>query len=1008
MRIFCTILFCCLTACFHEVFAQPYFQQHVDYTIEVTLDDKNHFLHGHETFVYTNHSRDTMDVLYIHLWPNAYKNAKSALAKQKMSRGDFFLLYAGESDRGYIDSLAFNVDGIDVEMQPHKGFEDIVIINLPKSIGPGQHVVVSTPFRVKLPSGSISRLGHIGESYQITQWYPKPAVYDLDGWHEMPYLNQGEFYSEFGSFDVKITLPSNYTVGATGDLQTREELDRMDSLARLPLQKNVARDASGNLQYPESSSRIKTLHYKQQNVHDFGWFADKTWNVRKGEATLPHSKRKVTTWALFTPSEAAIWEKSALQAINDGLYYYSLWSGDYPYNQCTAVDGTISAGGGMEYPNVTVIGNSGSESALQTVIIHEVGHNWFYGILGSNERDNAWMDEGINSFFETRTILATNPDKQKLDISIQGIDIDKALSISDLSYQYITEELAYLITARNYADQPMQLPSDYFSDINYGAIVYKKSALAFNYLMNYLGEEMMNACMAAYFEEWKFKHPQPENLQAVFERVSNKDLSWFFDRLINTKERVEYKLIRAKFDAANGKSPNQIRVKVKNNGEIAGPFSVDVVRDGALITRKWFDGIQQLSTRVVEMDGQKGDDIKINNAFGIPEYKRSNNLSRTSGIFRKIEPLHLNFLTGVDHPEKSQIFWAPIAGWNNYNKWMIGALLHNTTLPKQDFSWRIAPMYSPSTNWLNGYALIEKDNGKVACGIRAQRFAFSNFYIKDTHHILGYRLISPFVRINIFPKRFKKDWTGFIQAEWFFIRGKFSRNQGIELQSFAISANNLPNQGEANVMRIQGKASKKMLRSRLDLKTDLQSGELLDWGIMLQTEASFDYIYRGKGKRHWSTRAYIGLTNGELPLSASGQNGNNDYLYDGHMLGRTEYTGILSRQYLPSQGGLFLPSGADLQSREMLISLRSQWEAPFRLPLALFAGAAAVNQERYILTAGIALPIIRNIFEVYVPLVHGDRHGIESLHEKVLFRDLITFQLNIDMANPFNLIKKLH
>ena len=124
----------------------------------------------------------------------------------------------------------------------------------------------------------------------------------------------------------------------------------------------------------------------------------------KDSVKLPHSGRYVTTWAMFTANEQDLWRKSP-DYLNKSTYYYSLWNGDYPYNHVTAVDGTISAGGGMEYPNVTVIGESGSDFALNTVIAHEVGHNWFYGILGSNERENAWMDEGLNSFNETRYLM---------------------------------------------------------------------------------------------------------------------------------------------------------------------------------------------------------------------------------------------------------------------------------------------------------------------------------------------------------------------------------------------------------------------------------------------------------------------------------------------------------------------------------------------------------------------------------------------------------------------------
>ena len=300
-----------------------------------------------------------------------------------------------------------------------------------------------------LPSGSISRLGHVGESYQITQWYPKPAVYDEDGWHPMPYLSQGEFFSEYGTFDVRITLPNNYTVGATGDFVPGSENNdtEVKRLAQLVeetetwVTKEGWNDATN--EFPASSEDMKTLHFRQSQVHDFAWFADKRYKVLQGEVTLPGDGRAVTTWAMFTPEEGELWQK-APEYLHDATYYYSLWNGDYPYNQVTAVDGTISAGGGMEYPNVTVIGRSGSDSGLETVIVHEVGHNWFYGILGSNERENAWMDEGINSFNETRYLLTKYGENKDISLLLGGENnLAKRFELDDFQYKWI-DELSYL------------------------------------------------------------------------------------------------------------------------------------------------------------------------------------------------------------------------------------------------------------------------------------------------------------------------------------------------------------------------------------------------------------------------------------------------------------------------------------------------------------------------------------------------------------------------------------
>ena len=390
--------------------AQTDWQQRVDTELSVTLDDVNHELTGHVRIAYQNNSPETLNHVWIHLWPNAYRNGWTAMAKQHYRDGDMFMFYAMSRDLGGIDSLAFSSAKKPLTWSYHPEHIDIAKVELAKPLPPGGRVVLETPFRVDIPSGSISRLGHVGESYQITQWFPKPAVYDDEGWHPMPYLSQGEFFSEFGSYDVKITLPSNYTVGATGDLvpgseDNNAEKSRLDSLAadtKMWVKNQGWKDADNT--FPESTQRTKTLHYRQDNVHDFAWFADKRYKVLRGTVVLPRDKRKVTTWAMFTPEEGELWQK-APEYLHDATYYYSLWNGNYPYNHVTAVDGTISAGGGMEYPNVTVIGSAGSETGLETVIVHEVGHNWFYGILGSNERENAWMDEGINSFNETRYLL---------------------------------------------------------------------------------------------------------------------------------------------------------------------------------------------------------------------------------------------------------------------------------------------------------------------------------------------------------------------------------------------------------------------------------------------------------------------------------------------------------------------------------------------------------------------------------------------------------------------------
>ncbi|KXK41507.1 MAG: Zn-dependent aminopeptidase [Bacteroidetes bacterium OLB11] len=187
------------------------------------LNDQSHILYGFEKINYHNNSNDTLHFLYFHLWPNAYRNDKSAFCEQTVENNQTSFYFSKPEQRGFIDSLNFKVNGESVNKSDFNNNPDIVVLELLNPIPPHAAVEITTPFRVVLPN-VFSRLGYQNQTYQISQWYPKPAVYDRLGWHPMPYLDQGEFYSEYGSFTVNITLPENYVVAATGDLQNEKEL----------------------------------------------------------------------------------------------------------------------------------------------------------------------------------------------------------------------------------------------------------------------------------------------------------------------------------------------------------------------------------------------------------------------------------------------------------------------------------------------------------------------------------------------------------------------------------------------------------------------------------------------------------------------------------------------------------------------------------------------------------------------------------------------------------------
>lgn len=504
---------------------QPsYWQQQVNYTIDVSLNDKEHALSGFEKIEYINNSPDTLTFIWFHIWPNAYKNDKTAFSDQLLENGNTKFYFSGKEEKGYINRLDFKVNDITAETEDHPQHIDIIKLVLPSPLAPGQKIIITTPFHVKLPY-NFSRGGHDGESYQVTQWYPKPAVYDKNGWHPMPYLDQGEFYSEFGDFDVSITVPENYVVAATGELQNAEEkewLKKRGAFTWEPIRRRIKKGSTIKTivqKFPASSVEIKTLRFKQNRIHDFAWFADKRFIVAHDTCILASGKT-IDVYSYYTFPQKKYWDNSVSFA-KDAIKTRSEWIGEYPFPVVSVVQGPESFGGGMEYPTITIITPTDNEKLLDYTIAHEIGHNWFYGILGSNERKYPWLDEGLNTYYDNR-YSQRKYGKGEIKIGSANVSIKNA------------ERILFETKAATKRDQAINNTSEAFSNINYGLIAYYKTGAWLEYAESVIGKETLDKAMQEYYRRWQFRHPQPEDFKKALEESSGKNLDSLFS-LLNTK-----------------------------------------------------------------------------------------------------------------------------------------------------------------------------------------------------------------------------------------------------------------------------------------------------------------------------------------------------------------------------------------------------------------------------------------------------------------------------------------
>ncbi len=997
-----------------------YFQQEVHYTIEVTLNDRQHTLSGTVEMNYINHSPHTLDKIYMHLWPNAYADRNTAFARQQLRNGDTKFHFANQEERGGFSGLDFTVNDerTRIELQPNN--PDIGVLRLSKPLAPGASVRIKTPFRLRIPA-SFSRLGHVGESYQITQWYPKPAVYDQQGWHPMPYLNQGEFYSEFGSFDVRITLPDNYVVGATGTLQTESEIAFLqrkmeESNERLQLPVKDKQPDTEKSDFPESSQTMKTLHYKADQVHDFAWFADKRFYVQKGQVTLS-SGRTVDTWAMFTDVERNLW-KDAINYINRSVLFYSEHVGEYPYPHATAVQSALSAGGGMEYPMITVIGEAGSPRSLDIVITHEVGHNWFYGILGSNERDHAWMDEGLNSYYEkryTRQYYGNNSDLQALpQFIMRGNNIS-------------TTELIYLWQARRRQDQAPTTTSDQLTSINYFLSAYEKPAVALQHLEAYLGTAVFDAAMQQYYQQWQFKHPQPQDFRQSLESSTNKDLSWLFDGLLYSNNHLDYAISGVQ------KQNDAYEVSVKNKGRIAAPFQLDALKDGRIVQSQWyegFEGLQTLSFPVGDYDLIVLDEQRI-----LLDINRNNNNIRTSGVFKTIEPLQVSLLPRPEDSKRTQLYWLPAMGWNNYDKYMLGAALYNTTAPYRNLRFTAIPMYSFGSNDIAGFADMQyylypntPALQRIIIGANGRVFHYDRNF--TSNYDLQYVRVEPFLRFelgklpasNLYQTiQWRSIWLNAQQPIFSDMFGNFIRTDWNDTFIHELSYE-LENRRKLNPYSLIAAVEQQSYDDNLHGKQQYVKASL-EWNssYTFQPNKSFDVRLFAGGFLSNTRRNAGGIFPGAFNLTSQGFN---DYRFDDWYFGRSDRMGIWAQQVSIRDGGMknVIGTGFNLgRSNSFIVAINLKSSLPSGLPFhkvlkpyfdigyfdnAMPMGANDSFSDQLLWSGGLQLELVRDIFNIYFPLINSqnlqDRYA-----EQNSYLQRVSFSLNLARLNPYRFLERL-
>lgn len=1012
-----------------SIFAQDYFQQEVNYKIKATLDDEAHSLTGEVLIEYVNNSPSDLTEIYFHLWPNAYKNTETAFAQQKKRQGSSEFWFSTIEERGGFDEISFYSNKKELKWASYDGQPDMVVVTLNEPLQSGATTEITIPFVEDIPT-SFSRLGHVGQSYQMTQWYPKPAVFDKDGWNPLPYLDQGEFYSEFGRFEVYITLPENYVVGATGTLNTASEKEFLRKKVveadvyfedyEIPAKKTESQILALQTEldtFPASSTKMKTLHYSAKNVHDFAWFADKRFKVRQSAVEL-ESGKKVETYVMFTHAEEHLW-KDAIAYVDRSVKFYSDHVGEYPYPHATAVQSALSAGGGMEYPMITVIGLSGNAKSLDDVITHEVGW-WFYGILGTNERMHPWMDEGMNSYYEIR-YMRENYEKGRFDLNEAGIP---KFLINNSPYG--AEQLGLMHLKCTHRAQAPDLDSDKMSGINYGLGAYSKPAIALRQLELFIGTENFDRAMKAYYEKWKFKHPTPQDFKTIMEQETGKDLTWFLEDFMMTTKKQNYKIGKI---TDNG---DTYILNIQNIGETNAPFPLNGIKDDTTtVMTKWFDGFAGEK----DLEIPKGDYTKVllDGEFETLELDYRDNIIKTTGS--KFRAPKLTFLAGMENPRKTYLAYLPIAAYNAYDGAMLGLALHNWRLPERPFTFMLAPTFGFKSKELGGLGHLsyraglngnsKKQGGNwVEFGVDAK--SFNSFYNSTYDAQQRFTKLKPYVKYraeNIVD-------NNYFEVE---LRSSFITEEELDIR-IVDSVRIINNVDVVRNTYVEGIISfeKRQSINPYSFKLTVESGKrdiLFDVDqpyLLIKPEINFSYTYASKKSIDFRLFAGIGISDfknrnvrGFLNLAGQGHSGFNDYKYEDLFFARNNDEGLFSQQISMRDGGfkVALPSSQannGFTSNSLLVALNLKADLPEafpgNLPIKPYFDMAFVErntgdqqrtfQEQFWWNGGFALELGNGIFGIYFPVVSSDNIKRFDSDWRARYWNRISFLLDLKKLNP--------
>jgi hypothetical protein len=906
----------------------------------LVINAPNQFIKGDVTLTITNDSERLVDSVWFVYWPNAYQ--KGSRLEQELLEDQNSKLHFGKGDvKGYRNAfLGVNprqINGLQVDGIPRLSAETKKIY---LGLQPGASIELQCSLEEFLPDASLNGYGYDAYSLRLSHWLPRIA--NPDSFEHVTYNSRNrEAWFIPATYALEASISEDAAVISNLNIENGNSVQK-----KTVFTSSKPEDDALILLLNKGAHLPLTVPDKEISIHfnnDFPAF-----NTQTSWPNITGFLEKELGWQpANTMHIVAVENKKGLQSIS----------------------------------NCIVVEKSDRQEDLEGDIIEEIVKIYAREVLDVNPAKHPFMVEGLSNYYKHLYYNRYYPDKMLLGpfantFVARFFDVDHY----PISYQ---NRMLYLYMVRQGLDQPLSDPASTFPRFNREAVIKGKASMWYSYLRSYVGEKNFLRGMRRWAET---SDGSPESLIAAMRYYHNRDLNWMLEDLYTTHKKLDYKLKRTE------NCTSVYTATIKNKGDISTPYSITGFKNGEPVLTEWYEGHRGKKTVQIHLEDY--DEVRLDAAGAMPEYRQKNNGVRTSGMFKNIKPLKLQFYTSFENPNKTQIFWLPSIKYNAYDQFLLGAAFYNTNLFRKPFEYRISPDYSTGTGKLTGIGSFRFNwtpaNGPfhlISFGVYGRYF----HYAPD----LAYTRLSPTLTFN-----FRKKYP---RSEWI---------QSLRLRGVAVDRETPSNEPGVEDVTIEGPPSYQII----DLRYRAEKGSLIAPLIShadLQLAEDFVKISIDV-KQRWRFSKYHLLTArlfaGHLfatqstpvdPFFQFGVSGTRDYLFDYYFIGRSDQTGIWSQQLFVTDGGM---KGQTNAFHNSMLALNVN--APLFRFVGLFGdlvwgNTADIGSEFYY-DYGIYLEFVPDFLEVYFPInINGN--GVISQPE---YYRQIRFVLNLELDAIVNRVRR--